>query len=44
MDVKDSILIGEMLIDEELITPEQLDVGLKEQKKRANSSARPLWI
>lgn len=33
MTIKDSILIGEMLIDEKIITPEQLDVGLKEQKK-----------
>ncbi len=33
MEIKDSILIGEMLIDEGLITPEQLDAGLKEQKK-----------
>lgn len=33
MVIKNSILIGEMLIDEQVITPEQLDVGLKEQKK-----------
>ena len=33
MEIKDSILIGEILIDEGLITPEQLDAGLKEQKK-----------
>lgn len=33
MVIKSSILIGEMLIDEKVITPEQLDMGLKEQKK-----------
>jgi type II secretion system protein E len=33
MGIKDSILIGEMLIDEKTITPEQLDMALKEQKK-----------
>lgn len=33
MEIKDSILIGEMLIDGEVITPEQLDAALKEQKK-----------
>ncbi len=30
---KGSMLIGQMLIDENVITPEQLEVGLKEQKK-----------
>jgi type IV pilus assembly protein PilB len=33
MQTKDSILIGQMLIDQGLITAEQLDSGLKEQKK-----------
>ncbi len=33
MGIKNSILIGEMLIDEKTITPEQLDMALKEQKK-----------
>lgn len=33
MAEKDSILIGQMLIEENIITPEQLDTGLKEQKK-----------
>lgn len=33
MAKKDDILIGAMLIDEGLITAEQLDAGLKEQKK-----------
>ena len=33
MDIKDSILIGQVLIDECIITPEQLEAGLKEQKK-----------
>ena len=33
MAIKNSILIGEMLIDEKAITPEQLDIALKEQKK-----------
>jgi len=33
MEIKDSILIGEMLIDEKVITPGQLEAGLKEQKK-----------
>lgn len=33
MATKDSVLIGSMLIEESLITPGQLDIGLKEQKK-----------
>jgi type II secretion system protein E len=33
MSVKDSLLIGEMLIDDGVITSEQLEAGLKEQKK-----------
>ncbi len=33
MPDKDNILIGQMLIDQKLITPEQLDAGLKEQRK-----------
>lgn len=33
MTLKDNVLIGQILIDEGLITPEQLDVGLKEQQK-----------
>lgn len=33
MQKKDNILIGQMLIDEGLITSEQLEAGLKEQKK-----------
>jgi type II secretion system protein E len=32
VSVKDSLLIGEMLIEEGLITSEQLEAGLKEQK------------
>lgn len=27
MGIKNSILIGEMLVDEQVITPEQLDAG-----------------
>lgn len=33
MPIKNSILIGQILIDEEVITPEQLEIGLREQKK-----------
>ena len=33
MLTKDNILIGQILIDEGVITPEQLEIGLKEQKK-----------
>ncbi len=33
MAIKSSILIGELLIDEKVITSEQLEAGLKEQKK-----------
>ena len=33
MSVRDSLLIGEILIEEGLISSEQLDAGLKEQKK-----------
>ena len=33
MATKDSILIGQILIDEGLITAEQLEAGLREQKK-----------
>jgi type II secretion system protein E len=33
MSVKDSLLIGQLLIEEGVITPEQLEAGLKEQKK-----------
>jgi type II secretion system protein E len=33
MPLKDNILIGQMLIDEGLISPEQLNIGLKEQKR-----------
>ena len=33
MPLKDDVLIGQMLIDEGVITPEQLELGLKEQKK-----------
>ncbi|MFA6349348.1 MAG: ATPase, T2SS/T4P/T4SS family [Candidatus Omnitrophota bacterium] len=33
MPEKNNILIGQMLINEGLISPEQLDAGLKEQKK-----------
>lgn len=33
MPTKDNILIGEMLIDEGVITSEQLEIGLKEQRK-----------
>lgn len=32
MQIKDSILIGQKLVDEGIITPEQLDIGLKDQK------------
>lgn len=33
MPLKDDVLIGQMLIDEGVITPEQLELGLREQKK-----------
>jgi len=33
MPTKDTVLIGQMLIDDGLITPEQLQMGLLEQKK-----------
>ncbi len=33
MQTKDGILIGQMLIDERVITPQALEIGLKEQKK-----------
>lgn len=33
MSVKDSLLIGQLLIEEGIITSEQLEAGLKEQKK-----------
>jgi type II secretion system protein E len=33
MAIKDSLLIGQMLIDEGLITAEQLEIGLREQEK-----------
>ena len=33
MPTKDAILIGQILIDEGIITPEQLEIGLHEQKK-----------
>ncbi|MBI5873951.1 MAG: Flp pilus assembly complex ATPase component TadA [Candidatus Omnitrophica bacterium] len=33
MPMRDDILIGELLIDEGVITPDQLDIGLREQKK-----------
>ena len=33
MPTKDNILIGQILIDEGIITPEQLEIGLREQKK-----------
>lgn len=33
MSIKDSVPIGQMLVREKIITPEQLDVALKEQKK-----------
>ena len=33
MRTADSILIGQMLIEEGIITPEQLEAGLNEQKK-----------
>lgn len=33
MAIRDNILIGEKLIDEKVITPEQLEVALKEQKR-----------
>ncbi len=33
MPTKDTVLIGQMLIDDGLITPEQLEMGLLEQKK-----------
>lgn len=33
MPTKDNILIGQMLINENLITSEQLEIGLNEQKK-----------
>jgi type II secretion system protein E len=33
MPTKDSILIGQILVDKGIITPEQLETGLKEQKK-----------
>lgn len=36
MPKKDDIRIGDMLIDEGIITPEQLEVGLREQKKSGN--------
>jgi type II secretion system protein E len=36
MSVKDSLLIGQLLIEEGLITSEQLEAGLKEQKKTGN--------
>jgi len=36
MQTKNSILIGQLLIDEGIITPEQLDTGLKEQKNTGN--------
>ena len=33
MSTKGNLLIGQMLIDDGMITPEQLEIGLKEQKK-----------
>lgn len=33
MPTRDNIFIGQMLIDEKIITAEQLEAGLKEQKK-----------
>ena len=36
MDIKDSILIGQVLIDVGIITSEQLEAGLKEQKLTGN--------
>ena len=33
MAIKDGMLIGEMLINDKVITPEQLEMGLNEQKK-----------
>lgn len=36
MPTKDTILIGQMLIDEGVITASQLETGLKEQKKLGN--------
>lgn len=33
MAIKDNVLIGEMLINENVITPEQLEVSLNDQKK-----------
>lgn len=33
MPLRDNILIGQMLIDEHIISPEQLEIGLREQKK-----------
>lgn len=42
MEVKNSILIGEMLIDEKAITSEQLEAGLKEQKKTGRFICRTL--
>jgi len=36
MPTKDDILIGQMLIDEGIITSEQLEAGLMEQKKSGN--------
>jgi len=36
MPKKDDILIGQLLVTEGVITPEQLETGLKEQKKTGN--------
>lgn len=36
MPERDSVLIGQILLSEGVITPEQLDIGLKEQQKTGN--------
>ncbi|MFH1440915.1 MAG: ATPase, T2SS/T4P/T4SS family [Candidatus Omnitrophota bacterium] len=36
MSIKDNFLIGQKLIDEGIITSEQLEIGLREQKKTGN--------
>jgi len=40
---KDSVLIGQLLISEGVITPAQLEIGLSEGKKPGILSAQP-WL
>jgi len=44
MPIKDSILIGEILVDKGVITPEQLEAGLKEQKKTGNRATTSVTL